>query len=136
MIHNPILSGFNPDPSICKVGDDYYIATSTFEWYPGIMIYHSSDLINWQLIATPMKGQVNLKGDRNSGGLWAPHLTYADGLFWLMITDMKTDQLFKDTLNYLMTSKKIDGDWGEATYINSSGFDPSLFHDEDGKKYI
>jgi xylan 1,4-beta-xylosidase len=75
-------------------------------------------------------------GVESSGGLWAPHLSWADGKFWLTITDVRTRNAFKDTINYLTTSKTIDGDWSEPKYINSSGFDPSLFHDTDGRKYF
>lgn len=138
MITNPILRGFQPDASICVAGEDYYIATSTFEWWPGVMIYHSKDLVNWKLAARPLcrKEQLDLAGDRNSGAIWAPHLSYADGKFWLMITEVKTDQLYKDTLNYIMSCDTIDGEWSNPVYVNSSGFDPALFHDEDGKKYV
>ena len=80
-IINPILRGFNPDPSILRVGDDYYIATSTFEWFPGVQIHHSKDLIHWRLIARPLNrlSQLDLKGSLNSGGVWAPCLTYDQG---------------------------------------------------------
>ena len=91
MIRNPILPGFNPDPSILRVGDDYYIATSTFEWYPGVQIHHSRDLVNWKLLTRPLSrpGQLNMLGDPDSCGVWAPCLTYSDGLFWLVFTDVK-----------------------------------------------
>jgi xylan 1,4-beta-xylosidase len=90
-IRNPILPGFNPDPSIVRVGDDYYIATSTFEWFPGVQVYHSRDLVNWRLLTRPLRrpSQLNLLGDPDSCGVWAPCLTYADGLFWLIYTDVK-----------------------------------------------
>lgn len=137
-ITNPVLRGFQPDAGVCVVGDDYYIATSTFEWWPGVMIYHSKNLADWRLVSRPLnrRGQVSLVGDRNSGGIWAPHLSYADGKFWLFITDVKTDQLFKDTLNYLMTCDSIDGEWSDPVFVNASGFDPALFHDDDGRKYV
>lgn len=138
MIENPILRGFQPDASVCVVGEDYYIATSTFEWWPGVMIYHSRDLVNWDLVARPLcrVSQLDLTGDRNSGGIWAPHLSWANGRFWLMITDVKTDQCFKDTLNYLMSCETIDGEWSDPVFVNASGFDPALFHDDDGKSYV
>ncbi|MDO4294822.1 MAG: glycoside hydrolase family 43 protein [bacterium] len=138
MITNPILRGFQPDASVCVVGEDYYIATSTFEWWPGIMIYHSKDLIRWELVARPLcrKEQLSLRGDRNSGGIWAPHLSWARGKFWLLITDVKTDQCFKDTLNYIMSCETIDGEWSNPVFVHASGFDPALFHDSDGKSYV
>ena len=91
MIRNPILPGFNPDPSICRVGEDYYIATSTFEWYPGVQIHHSRDLVNWTPVRRPLerKSQLDMRGNPDSCGVWAPCLSYADGLFWLVYTDVK-----------------------------------------------
>ncbi len=139
MIRNPILPGFNPDPSICRVGDDYYIATSTFEWYPGVQIHHSRDLVNWTLVRRPLEraSQLNMLGNPDSGGVWAPCLSYADGLFWLVYTDVKRlEGAFKDAHNYIVTSPTIEGDWSDPVYINSSGFDPSLFHDDDGRKWF
>jgi xylan 1,4-beta-xylosidase len=147
-IRNPILPGFNPDPSILRVGDDYYIATSTFEWYPGVQIHHSRDLMHWRLLTRPLRreSQLNMLGDPDSCGIWAPCLTYSDGLYWLLYTDVKrygrTSQGgasgagWRDTHNYLTASPRIDGDWPDPVYLNSSGFDPSLFHDDDGRKYL
>lgn len=148
MIRNPILRGFNPDPSIVRVGDDYYIATSTFEWFPGVQIHHSRDLVNWRLISRPLSrpSQLDMLGDPDSCGVWAPCLTYSDGLFWLVFTDVKrygrttvggaSGASMRDFHNYLVTSPTIDGEWSDALYLNSSGFDPSLFHDDDGRKYV
>ena len=147
-ITNPILRGFNPDPSILRVNDDYYIATSTFEWYPGVQIHHSRDLIHWRLLTRPLNrpSQLNMLGDPDSCGIWAPCLTYADGLFYLIYTDVKrygrTTQAgasgasLRDTHNYLVTGETIDGQWSDPIFLNSSGFDPSLFHDDDGRKYL
>jgi xylan 1,4-beta-xylosidase len=147
-IRNPILCGFNPDPSIVRVGDDYYIATSTFEWYPGVQIHHSRDLVNWRLLTRPLRraSQLNLLGDPDSGGVWAPCLTYHDNLFYLIYTDVKrygrttvggaSGASLRDFHNYLVTSTSIEGDWSDPIYLNSSGFDPSLFHDDDGRKYL
>jgi xylan 1,4-beta-xylosidase len=133
-IKNPIIPGFNPDACACQVGDDYYIATSTFEWWSGICIYHSRDLANWTLVSRPVK--ITFYGVESSGGLWAPHLSRADGKFWLAITDVRTRTGFKDTLNYVTTCETIDGNWTDPVYINSSGFDPALYHDDDGRKYF
>jgi xylan 1,4-beta-xylosidase len=147
-IRNPILRGFNPDPSIVRVSDDYYIATSTFEWYPGVQIHHSRDLVNWRLLTRPLRraSQLNMLGDPDSCGIWAPCLTHADGLFYLIYTDVKrygrmsqpgaSGASLRDFHNYLVTSSTIDGDWSDPIYLNSSGFDPSLFHDDDGRKYL
>jgi xylan 1,4-beta-xylosidase len=147
-IRNPILRGFNPDPSIVRVGDDYYIATSTFEWFPGVQIHHSRDLVDWRLLTRPLNraSQLDMRGDPDSCGVWAPCLTHADGLFHLVYTDVKrygrtttagaSGASLRDFHNYLVTSARIDGDWSDPVYLNSSGFDPSLFHDEDGRKYL
>lgn len=140
MIQNPVLKGFNPDPSICRVGDDYYIAVSTFEWFPGVQIHHSKDLVNWHLVSRPLNrvSQLDMLGNPDSGGVWAPCLTYSDGQFWLIYSDIKVvGGAWKDGHNYLTTCETIDGEWSEPIYMNSSGFDPSLFHEEaTGKKYF
>ena len=137
-IHNPILRGFNPDPSICRVGEDYYIATSTFEWYPGVRIYHSCDLHTWRLAGCPLDRPelLNMIGNPDSCGVWAPCLSYCDGLFYLAYTDVKRfNGDFKDTHNYLTTCTSIDGTWSYRIHLNSSGFDPSIYHDDDGRKW-
>ncbi len=145
-ILNPVLRGFNPDPSVLRVGDDYYIATSTFEWFPGVQIHHSRDLVNWRLLTHPLTrvSQLSMRGNGDSGGIWAPCLSYDDGVFYLIYTDVKAFSnvaAFKDTHNYLVTATDILGPWSEPVYLNSSGFDPSLFHDTlegggDGRKWF
>jgi len=148
VIRNPILRGFNPDPSIVRVGADYYVATSTFEWFPGVQIHHSRDLVHWRLLTRPLTraSQIDLRGDPDSCGVWAPCLTHADGLFYLIYTDVKrygrttvggaSGASLRDFHNYLVTSPRIDGEWSDPVFLNSSGFDPSLFHDDDGRKYL
>ncbi|MFA6115041.1 MAG: glycoside hydrolase family 43 protein [Sphingomonas sp.] len=148
MIRNPILRGFNPDPSIVRVGADYYIATSTFEWFPGVQIHHSRDLANWTLVARPLvrASQLDMRGDPDSCGVWAPCLTHDGDRFHLIYTDVKrygrtttggaSGASLRDFHNYLVTSETIEGDWSDPIYLNSSGFDPSLFHDDDGRKYL
>ncbi|ERL65072.1 XynB [Schleiferilactobacillus shenzhenensis LY-73] len=120
------------------VGADYYLATSTFEWWPGIEIYHSQDLVHWDLLCEPLNDEaaIPLRGVYNSGGIWAPHLSYADGQYWLVSTIVRSATAFKDTLNFVMTSPDPAGPWSEPTFITASGFDPSLFHDTDGRHYI
>jgi xylan 1,4-beta-xylosidase len=147
-IRNPILRGFNPDPSIVRVGEDYYVATSTFEWFPGVQIHHSRDLVNWRLLTRPLTrpSQLNMLGAPDGCGLWAPCLTHADGRFWLIYTDVKrygrttvggaSGASLRDFHNYLVTADAIEGPWSDPVYLNSSGFDPSLFHDDDGRKWL
>ncbi len=132
-IQNPILKGFNPDPSICRVGDDYYIATSTFEWFPGVQIHHSKDLKNWKVIAQPLnrQSQLDMKGVPDSCGVWAPCLSYSNGVFYLVYTNVKSfDGVWKDTPNYVATTQDILGEWSDPVYLNSAGFDGSFFHDD------
>lgn len=139
MIENPILRGFNPDPSICRVGDTYYIATSTFEWYPGVQIHASDDLANWELAARPLARAwlLDMRGNPDSCGIWAPCLSYAGGRFWLVYTDVKRlEGDFKDAHNYITHAPAITGPWADPIYVNSSGFDPSLFHGPDGRKWF
>lgn len=138
-IQNPILRGFNPDPAICRVGDDYYIATSTFEWFPGVQIHHSRDLVHWRLLTHVLtrRSQLDMEGNIGSGGIWAPALSYDNGTFYLVFTDVKSRiGAFRDMPNYLVTAPDVTGPWSEPVFLNSSGFDPSLFHDDDGRKWL
>ncbi|GAA3764893.1 glycoside hydrolase family 43 protein [Salinactinospora qingdaonensis] len=136
-LHNPILTGFHPDPSILRVGDDYYIATSTFEWYPGVLLYHSRDLVNWCPLGGALDDTrlVDLTRCRDSAGVWAPCLSYADGLFYLVYTNVETYAGFWDTPNYITTAPDINGPWSDPVAVHSMGFDPSLFH-EDGRSWL
>jgi xylan 1,4-beta-xylosidase len=136
---NPILPGFNPDPSIIRVGEDYYIATSTFEWFPGVQIHHSRDLIHWTLVAQPLNrlSQLDMRGNPDSCGVWAPCLSYDNGKFYLIYSNARRYWSHcKDVHNYIVTSDDICGQWSEPSHLNSSGFDPSLFHDIDGRKWL
>lgn len=139
MIQNPVLRGFCPDPSIIRVKKDYYIAVSTFEWFPSVKLFHSRDLKQWEQIgaAVTRESQAELRGDPPSGGIWAPCLSYDGQRFYLVFTDVKTKKgRFYNTHNYLITTEDIRSEWSEPIYLNSIGFDPSLFHDLDGKKYL
>lgn len=138
-IANPVLPGFNPDPSIVRVGDEYFIAVSTFEWFPGVRVHASKDLVHWNLVANVLDTTtlLDMKADPDSGGIWAPDLSYADGKFWLVYTDVKViDGAFKDMTNYLTTAPDVRGPWSEPIRLNGVGFDASLFHDDDGRKYL
>lgn len=139
MITNPILRGFNPDPSIIRVGEDYYIATSTFEWFPGVQIHHSRDLKHWRLLTRPLDrvSQLDLRGVGASQGVWAPCLTYDKGVYYLVYTVVTAFYCnMYDTHNYIVTAPDIMGPWSEPTELPGFGFDPSLFHDDDGRKYM
>lgn len=138
-IINPVLRGFAPDPSVCRVGNTVYMATSTFEWYPGVQIHASEDLVHWRQVAIPLNraSQLDMRGNPDSCGVWAPSLSYADGQFWLIYTDVKRlDGSYKDAHNYLVTASEVSGEWSDPVRMNSSGFDPSLFHDDDGRKWF
>lgn len=140
MIKNPVLRGFNPDPCMICDNGTFYIANSTFEYYPGVKISKSKDLANWETVGYPLlnKKHINLQGSTRSCGIWAPNLIFHNGIYYLTYTDVKTwsPLPFKDTPNYITCSKSIDGEWSDPYYINSSGFDPSLFFDDDGKMYF
>ena len=91
-IKNPVIPGLAPDPSILRVGEDYYIANSTFHWNPGIQLFHSRDLANWELIGQALKDDstIDLRGTSTPAGIWAPHLSYdpQSGLFWIIFSQM------------------------------------------------
>lgn len=138
-IQNPIIPGMAPDPSILRVGEDYYIATSTFHWKPAIQIFHSTDLANWQLLTYALDDQeVDLQGTNTPAGIWAPHLSYdpAQQKFWLAychIQNMAGREFNAES--YIMSADQVTGPWSKPQYLTSIGFDPSLFHDTDGKHY-
>lgn len=129
---NPILPGFNPDPSICRVGDDYYLVTSSFTWYPGIPIYHSKDLVNWELIGHGINrpGMVDLNGLNDNHGIWAVTIRYHDGLFYLITTANNSGG------NFYLTATDPRGPWSDPVWLKDApGIDPSLFWDDNGKCY-
>ncbi|GAA2860812.1 xylan 1,4-beta-xylosidase [Actinoplanes cyaneus] len=139
VIHNPVLPGFHPDPSILRVGADYYIATSTFEWYPGVRLHHSTDLVQWEPLGGALSERrlLDLTGSADSCGVWAPNLTYHDGLFHLLYADVATFAGgYWDPQNYLVTAPAIDGPWSDPVVLHGRGFDASLFHDEDGTTWM
>ena len=121
LISNPILPGFHPDPSIARKDADFYIATSTFEWFGGVQIHHSRDLQHWRCLGPALTrfSQIDMRGDPSSGGVWAPCLTYADGLFWLVYSDMKQrGRGFKDVHNYVVWTDDIGGVNGRIPIIS------------------
>ncbi len=141
MIHNPIIPGFHPDPSILRVGNTYYIAQSTFEWMPGISIYRSYDLKNWELLSHALQNsqQAPIGGVDSACGVWAPALSYdtKSSTFYLTYSVVKGFQNNNfDIDNYAVSTTDIEGEWSPAVYLHSSGFDPSMFHDIDGRSYV
>lgn len=130
---NPILAGFYPDPSICKVGEDYYLTTSTFTYFPGLPIFHSKDLVNWKLIGHVLnKPEIfNVEGSGVSRGLFAPSIRYDSGLFYVVCT------LIDRGGNFFSTAKNPAGPWSDPVWIPQvEGIDPSTFFDDDGKAYL
>jgi xylan 1,4-beta-xylosidase len=138
-LRNPVLPGFHPDPSILRVGEDYYLATSTFEWYPGVRLHHSRDLVHWRTLGGALTETrlLDLAGTPDSGGVWAPCLTYAHGRFHLVFTNVAAHgHGWWDTPNHITTAESIEGPWSDPVAAHSRGFDPSLFHDEDGRCWL
>ena len=131
-IENPILKGFYPDPSICRVGEDYYLVTSSFEYYPGIPIFHSRDLAHWEQIGHVLDrpSQLNLDSVRVSGGVYAPTIRYNKGIYYVINT------LIGKGGNYYVTATNPAGPWSDPIWLDDSpGIDPSLFFDDNGKVY-
>jgi alpha-N-arabinofuranosidase len=133
---NPIITGMNPDPSICRVGDDYYLITSTFGFFPGIPIYHSKDLVHWKLIGHGIQrpDQLNLKKEKSDQlNVFAATIRYHDGTFYIISTNVGRNAVDR---NFVITAKDPSGPWSEAHYIKDAPrIDPSLFFDDDGKVY-
>lgn len=129
---NPILRGYHPDPSICRVEDDFYLVTSTNSFFPGVPLYHSRDLVNWELkrYILDRPSQIPLKATLMAGGIYAPTLRYHNGVFYMITTNANCGG------NFVVTTRDIEGDWSEPHWIeNAPGIDPSLFWDDDGKCY-
>jgi alpha-N-arabinofuranosidase len=130
--NNPILPGFYPDPSICRVGEEYYMITSSFAFFPGIPIFKSTDLVNWEQIGHVLnrKSQLNLDGACYSGGIFAPTIRYYEGLFYVITTNTGNGG------NFIVTAKDPEGPWSDPCWLEEAeGIDPSLFFDDDGKVY-
>lgn len=127
---NPIIPGFYPDPSVCRVGNDTYVATSTFEYFPGVPIFHSRDLSSWRQVghALTRDSQLALEGCLSSQGIFAPTLRHHEGTFYLVSSNMSGDG------NFLITAKHPAGPWSDPIWLDE-GMDPSLFFDDDGTVY-
>ena len=129
---NPIIPGFYPDPSICRVKKDYYLVNSSFEYFPGVPIFHSKDLINWQQIGYCLnrKSQLNLHKAKSSGGIFAPSIRYHHGYFYMITTNSSHGWNF-----YVYTDDPA-GEWSEPIYVKQDGIDPSLYFDDNGRVYL
>ncbi len=129
---NPILAGFYPDPSICRVGDDYYLVNSTFAYFPGLPIFHSRDLVHWTQLghAVDRPTQLNFDGHGASRGLFAPALSHHGDTFYLVCT------LIDKGGNFLLTAKNPAGPWSDPIWLGFDGIDPSLFFDTDGRAWM
>ena len=134
---NPVLPGGYPDPSICKVGDEFYMANSSFEYFPGIPIHKSKDLLNWTLIGHGLHreaqcngGAVNLLDVQPNGGIYAPTLRYHDGTFYIITTSIYFDEKTKKHIgnNFIITSNNPSGPWSDPVVVQGApGIDPDLF---------
>lgn len=133
---NPIVKGMNPDPSICRVGEDYYLITSSFGFYPGIPIYHSRDLVNWELIGHGIHSpdQLKLRNSKEDAlNIYAATIRYYKGIFYIITTNVGRNHADR---NFIITAKNPKGPWSKAHYIkNAPRIDPSLFFDDNGKVY-
>lgn len=129
---NPILTGFYPDPSLCRVGEDYYLTNSTFAYFPGLPVFHSRDLVNWRLIghAIDRPDQLRYHGLRVSEGIFAPAITHHDGTFYLICTMVGSDG------NFVLTAQDPAGPWSDPHILKFTGIDPSLFFDDDGRAWV
>ena len=139
---NPIIRGGYPDPSICKVGDTFYLVNSSFEYFPGLPIHKSKDLINWELIGyglnrkSQVDSTVNLVDVQSNGGIHAPTIRYKDGVYYIITTNVYYDEKEKkaEMVNFIITAKNPAGPWSDPIHIlGAPGIDPDLFFDDDGK---
>jgi xylan 1,4-beta-xylosidase len=129
---NPVITGFYPDPSVCRVGEDFYLVTSTFEYFPGVPVFHSKNLVNWTQVGHCLtrKSQLNLDGISSSGGIYAPVIRYNNGRFYMVTTDTT------GIGNFYVYADDPAGEWSEPIRVDQGGIDPSLFFDDDGKVYF
>lgn len=135
---NPIIPGFNPDPSICRAGEDFYVVTSSFEYFPGVPIYHSRDLVHWEMIGHVLNrpSQLNLDSMECCGGIYAPTIRYNKGTFYMITTLANVKIKNVPRGNFICTATNPAGPWSEPHWIaKADGIDPSLFFDDDGKVY-
>lgn len=141
---NPILPGFNPDPSVVRVGDDFFCVTSSFEYFPGAPIYHSKDLIRWKLIghALTRKSQLDIKTPEPGGGVWATTIRHHESVFYIITSVFDRYRPQSDDRvwprGFYVQSEDIwdDKTWSDPVYFDQIGFDHDLFWDDDGTTYV
>lgn len=135
---NPVIPGFHPDPSICRVGEDYYLVTSSFEYFPGVPVFHSRDLVHWEQLGCCLTRttQIDLRECPSSGGIWAPTIRYHQGLFYMVVVDASCLFSAGSTRNFYVTAQNPAGPWSDPIPVAQEGIDPSLFFDEDGTCYF
>ena len=128
---NPVIAGYHPDPSICRVGEDFYLVNSSFQYFPGVPIYHSKDLVNWELIGNVLdrESQLPLKGATSWLGIYAPTIRYHEGTYYMITTNVGNGG------NFMVTSRDPKGPWSEPLWLEQQGIDPSLWF-ENGKCYM
>jgi xylan 1,4-beta-xylosidase len=131
---NPIIPGFYPDPSVCRVGEDFYLVNSSFEYFPGVPIWHSRDLVHWRQIGHVLtrRSQLDLEGCPCSDGIYAPTLRCHNGVFYMTTTLVKAGKY----RNFYVTATDPAGPWSDPVWVDQSGIDPSLFFDDDGRVYF
>jgi alpha-N-arabinofuranosidase len=129
---NPVISGFYPDPSICRVGEDYYLVTSSFEYFPGVPIFHSKDIVHWRQIGHCLttERQLPLANAWSSGGIFAPTIRHHDGWFYMTTTNVG------GMGNFYVRSRQPEGPWSDPILVAQGGIDPSLLFDDDGRVYF
>lgn len=127
LFQNPILPGFYPDPSICRVGDDYYLVNSSFAYFPGVPVFHSRDLVHWQQIGYCLTRPAQLPLERvgTSGGIFAPSIRYHAGVFYMITTNVTGGG------NFYVTARDPAGPWSDPIWVAQAGIDPSLLFDGD-----
>ncbi|MBN1416240.1 MAG: family 43 glycosylhydrolase [Bacteroidales bacterium] len=131
MYNNPVIPGFHPDPGICRVGEDYYLVTSTFEYFPGVPVFHSRDLINWHQIGHCLtrKSQLNLDKAAISGGIFAPTIRYHNGIYYMITMNTNYGG------NFYVTAIDPSGPWSEPVWLGECIMDASLLFDDNGTVY-
>jgi len=136
-VANPILPGCHPDPSIVRVGADYYLVTSTFEYFPGLPVFHSTDLARWECIGhvVTRPDQLDYAGIASSGGLYAPTIRYHDGRFLVVCTLVDQEDETRGG-HFVMTATDPAGPWSDPVWLDADGIDPSLFFDDDGRAWL